>query len=100
MSTYPNFLFDIQKTSEQSKARTGVIHTPHGKINTPNFVFCATKASLKGVSPAQLRDEHTEVILSNTYHLMLAPGPEVIEKMGGLQNFTGTSHALFARDGL
>lgn len=93
-SSYPNFHFDIQKTSDLSKARVGVIQTPHGIINTPNFVFCATKASLKGVSPAQLRDENTEIILSNTYHLMLAPGSEVIEKMGGLQKFTGSFYLL------
>lgn len=87
-TVYPNFSFTIHKQDPNSNARTAIISTPHGKVETPNFVFCATKASMKGVSPAQLRDEGTQIILSNTYHLLLAPGADVIDKMGGLQKFT------------
>jgi queuine tRNA-ribosyltransferase len=87
MIHYPNFKFDILKQSSHTKARLGLIHTPHGSIETPNFIFCATKATLKGITPDQIKAENTQFILSNTYHLMLQPGDEVIAKMGGLHQF-------------
>jgi queuine tRNA-ribosyltransferase len=86
---YPEFSFTIEKQSSTSKARTGLLKTPHGNVHTPNFVFCATKAAMKAVTPDQLRDEGSEIILSNTYHLMLTPGSEIIGKLGGLQKMTG-----------
>ena len=88
---YPNFGFTILKTDPKgaSKARTGLLVTPHGNVDTPNFVFCATKAAMKTITPDQLRAEQSQFILSNTYHLMLTPGSELVEKMGGLQKFTG-----------
>jgi len=87
---YPNFSFKIKSGADRaSKARTGLLVTPHGSIETPNFVFCATKAAMKTITPDQLRAEHSQIILSNTYHLMLTPGSELVEKMGGLQKFTG-----------
>ncbi|USO02750.1 MAG: tRNA guanosine(34) transglycosylase Tgt [Alphaproteobacteria bacterium] len=70
-------------------ARLGKLTTPHGVIETPAFIFCATKASIKGVPTHMMKDLGTQVILSNTYHLMLKPGSEYIENMGGLQKFTG-----------
>lgn len=72
-----------------SKARLGTLATPHGVVETPAFIFCATKAAIKAVGPEAMRQEGTQFILSNTYHLMLQPGPEVVEKAGGLQKFTG-----------
>lgn len=87
---YPNHSFTLKHTSSSSKARTGILCTPHGDVETPAFVFCATKAALKGgVTPAQLREEGTQFILSNTYHLMLQPGSDLVENMGGLQKFSG-----------
>ena len=87
---YPNHGFTVTQSSSSSKARTGKLSTPHGDILTPAFVFCATKAAMKGgVTPAQLREEGTQFILSNTYHLMLTPGSELVERMGGLQKFSG-----------
>ena len=86
--TYPNFSFTLGMTSSSSKARTGLLTTPHGSIETPNFCFCATKAAMKTVTPEQLRQEGSQFILSNTYHLMLTPGSEIVERMGGLQTFT------------
>jgi queuine tRNA-ribosyltransferase len=68
-------------------ARTGVITTPHGTIETPNFIFCATKAAIKGLSPDVMARAGTDIILSNLYHLMLQPGADVIEEQGGLHNF-------------
>ena len=85
---YENFGFELLKQSESSRARLGKVTTPHGVIYTPNFVFCATKAAMKAITPAQLWEAGSQIILSNTYHLMLTPGPEIIEQMGGLQKFT------------
>jgi queuine tRNA-ribosyltransferase len=70
VGTYPNFSFELGAKSATSKARVGLLTTPHGTVETPNFVFCATKAAMKALSPAQLRAEGTQIMLSNTYHLM------------------------------
>lgn len=78
----------MKETSRLSKARIGVLTTPHGVVKTPNFVFCATKGAMKSVTTDQLRAEGTEIMLSNTYHLMLAPGAETVAKLGGLQKMT------------
>ena len=94
---YDNFAFELIKQSDSSRARLGKVTTPHGIIHTPNFVFCATKAAMKAITPAQLWEAGSQIILSNTYHLMLTPGPEIIDQMGGLQKFTnwrGTSGRL------
>ena len=83
-----NKFFEILKKSSVSNTRLGTINTSHGKINTPAFIFCGTKATVKSILPQQLYSSNTQVILSNTYHLMLQPGPEIIAKEGGLQSFT------------
>lgn len=87
MIDYPNFSFDITGRDGKTQARTGLLSTPHGVIETPNYIFCGTKASVKNLSPAQLREARTDIILSNTYHLMLQPGADLVEKMGGLHRF-------------
>lgn len=87
LSGYPNFSFDITKRDGSSKARLGRLTTPHGTIETPNYIFCGTKASVKNLSPAQLHEARTDIILSNTYHLMLQPGADLIAQMGGLHKF-------------
>lgn len=79
--------FEITHQSTRSNARCGLLHTPSGTIKTPNFIFCATKASLKGLSTQQLRDVGVDMILSNTYHLMLQPGADLVANMGGLHTF-------------
>ena len=73
--------------SSKSRARTGIISTPHGKIETPAFVFCGTKAAIKSLNVNEAKKSGTQIILSNTYHLMLQPGAEIIAKHGGLHNF-------------
>jgi queuine tRNA-ribosyltransferase len=85
---YPNFKFDITHRDAKSQARVGVLRTPHGEIETPNYIFCGTKAAIKALSPDQMVEAKTDIILSNTYHLMLQPGADLIEKMGGLHKFT------------
>lgn len=87
--SYPNFSFDITHVDPVSGARTGVITTPHGRVPTPNYIFCGTKASIKNLSPAHMREAGTDIMLSNTYHLMIQPGADIVQKMGGLQAFTG-----------
>ena len=63
--------------------RAGIIHTPHGDIKTPAFIGAATRASVKAITHAQMRELGSQGILANTYHLILAPGPDLIEKAGG-----------------
>ena len=85
--TLSNF-FEILKKSPNSNARIGKISTSHGEISTPAFIFCGTKATVKSILPKQLYSANTQIILSNTYHLMLQPGPHVIAENKGLQSFT------------
>lgn len=101
---YRNFEFRIlplsgNRETSSCKARLTEIVTPHGKIETPNFVFCATKAAMKAITPDQLRAEGTQIMLSNTYHLMLTPGSEIIQSMGGLQKFTAWNGPMLTDSG-
>lgn len=93
------FAFDITHKDPNSFARTGRLTTPHGTIETPNFIFCGTKASVKGLSPMQLRAEQVDIILSNTYHLMLSPGADLVAEMGGLHKFMNWGGPMFTDSG-
>lgn len=93
------FNFDIIQKDTGSRARLGRLTVPHGTIETPNFIFCGTKASIKGLSPLQMREAGTDIILSNTYHLMLSPGADLIAEMGGLHKFMGWDAPLFTDSG-
>uniref|UniRef100_A0A0G4I7T1 Queuine tRNA-ribosyltransferase catalytic subunit 1 n=1 Tax=Chromera velia CCMP2878 TaxID=1169474 RepID=A0A0G4I7T1_9ALVE len=86
---YSGFSFTTDFESKTDRSRTGLLETPHGTVETPNFIFCATKAAIKGLNMEQMKDAGTQFILSNTYHLFLNPGPEIVESRGGLQSFTG-----------
>ncbi|WP_119680093.1 tRNA guanosine(34) transglycosylase Tgt [Indioceanicola profundi] len=99
MTSYPGFSFDITHRDPESRARTGRLETPHGTIETPNFIFCGTKASVKGVTPEQLRAEQTDIILSNTYHLMIQPGADTVAAMGGLHKFMGWDGPMLTDSG-
>src|SRR5919112_5162449 len=70
-----------------SRARAGVLHTAHGDVRTPAFVPLATKATVRGLIPAEVRDLGYDMVLGNTYHLFLDPGHERIERLGGLHDF-------------
>lgn len=96
---YPNFSFEITFKSQDSKARLGRLSTPHGIVETPAFIFCATKAAIKGATPQDMWREKTQIILSNTYHLMLQPGSEIIAQMGGLHQFTGWKGPMLTDSG-
>ena len=93
------FAFDITHKDPKSYARTGTLTTPHGSIPTPNFIFCGTKASIKGLSPRQMKECGADIILSNTYHLMLSPGPDLVAEMGGLHKFMGWDGPMFTDSG-
>ena len=93
------FSWNIKKKLKNSKARVGVISTPHGDIETPAFIFCATKAALKSFSTADAKKNNTQIILSNTYHLMLQPGSDLIAKHGGLHKFTGWNGPMLTDSG-
>lgn len=93
------FSFKYYKPNPESKMRLGELETPHGTVQTPAFIFCATKAAMKGVNPAQMEIEDTQFILANTYHLMLQPGPEVVEKAGGLHKFMGWNGPMLTDSG-
>lgn len=96
---YSNFSFDITFHSTTSKARLGRLATPHGVVETPAFIFCATKAAIKGATPRNMRQENTQIILSNTYHLMLQPGSDVVAQMGGLHRFMGWNGPMLTDSG-
>lgn len=82
-----NPVFSIEKTSE-SKARAGVLHTSHGEVQTPIFMPVGTAASVKTVHQRELKEDiKAQIILGNTYHLMLRPGMEVMQEAGGLHRF-------------
>lgn len=86
-SLYPNFSFSVIKNAVKSRARLGRLKTPHGVVDTPAFIFCATKAAIKAVSPQDMKTAGTQFILANTYHLMIQPGAETIAKLGGIHRF-------------
>ena len=79
------FRFTLQATS--GRARRGRIDTPHGALDTPAFMPVGTRATVKGVTPHQLRDTASQLVLANTYHLLLRPGAEVVAALGGLHRF-------------
>ena len=82
-----HYTFEIIKKSKKTFARAGIIHTKNGKIETPIFMPVGTQASVKSLTPHQIRQTEAQIILSNTYHLALRPGADVIESFGGLHKF-------------
>ena len=93
-----NFSWKIKKL-KNNKAKLGIIITPHGDIETPAFIFCATKAALKSFTTQDAKKNNTQIILSNTYHLMLQPGSELIAKHGGLHKFIGWDGPMLTDSG-
>ena len=89
--------FRLIKTCRQ--ARAGELITPHGKVLTPVFVPVGSQGAIKTLTPEELKTLDIPVILTNTYHLYLRPGIEIIEKMGGLHNFMGWDGAIISDSG-
>ena len=91
--------YELKKICKQSGARLGVLHTPHGDIDTPTFMPVGTQASVKGISPGELREMNAGIILSNTYHLYLRPGHELVREAGGLHKFMNWDRAILTDSG-
>ena len=79
--------YELLHVCKQTGARRGVIHTPHGDIQTPVFMPVGTQATVKSMTPEELKDINAEIILANTYHLFLRPGHKLVEEAGGLHEF-------------
>ena len=91
--------FELLKEDPHSWARVGVIHTPHGQIPTPVFAPVGTQATVKAVSPRELRELGASLILANTYHLFLRPGPDTVADLGGLHGFMGWDGPIMTDSG-
>jgi queuine tRNA-ribosyltransferase len=81
------FKFEITAVDPHTQARNGRFHTPHGLIETPVFAPVGTQATVKAIRPSDLHQLNASLILSNTYHLYLRPGDELVKELGGLHNF-------------
>ena len=89
-----SFSFDIHKELPNSLGRVGTIHTAHGDIQTPAFVAVGTKGTVKSLTPEQLKETGSQVVIANTYHLYLEPGDEHIKNLGGLHKAMNWSGPL------
>ena len=78
---------DVQASDPGSQARAGVLHTAHGEVRTPAFVPLATKGAVKGLEPRDVADLGYDMVLGNAFHLLIDPGPERVERFGGLHEF-------------
>jgi queuine tRNA-ribosyltransferase len=92
-------LFSFELAAVSGRARAGVFHTPHGDLLTPVFAPVGTQATVKAVTPAQLHDLGAQLVLSNTYHLYLRPGDDLIREMGGLHNFMRWNNPILTDSG-
>src|SRR5579862_3759128 len=81
------FRFEVIHRSKKSRAIVGKIHTPHGVIDTPNFVAVGTNGTIKGLDNRSLEATGLQLMFCNTYHLLVQPGTEVIKQAGGIHNF-------------
>ena len=93
------FDFQVLAKDPKTKARVGVLSTPHGFIQTPIFMPVGTLGSVKGVSPAELNEIQAQIILANTYHLYLRPGHELVRKMGGLHKWINWDKPILTDSG-
>lgn len=91
--------FHVSATDPGSCARRGSLVTAHGTIETPVFMAVGTRASVTHCAPAELREVGTQVVLGNTYHLMLRPGPEAFRRLGGIHKFMGWSGPVLTDSG-
>ncbi|TQS74668.1 tRNA guanosine(34) transglycosylase Tgt [Ornithinibacillus gellani] len=91
--------YELIKTCKQTGARLGRVHTPHGSFDTPTFMPVGTLATVKTMSPEELKEIGSSIILSNTYHLWLRPGQEIIKQAGGLHRFMNWDRAILTDSG-
>ena len=93
------FSYEVIHTCKQSGARVGVFHTPHGNIETPIYMPVGTQATVKSLTPRDLEEIEAQIILSNTYHLYLRPGHEIVKKAGGLHKFMNWNRPILTDSG-
>lgn len=93
------FSFELIKECPITGARAGIFHTPHGDIKTPVFMPVGTQATVKGLRVEDLKDLNAQIILSNTYHLFLRPGHEIIKNAGGLHKFMNWDRPILTDSG-
>ncbi|MDY7221751.1 tRNA guanosine(34) transglycosylase Tgt [Halalkalibacterium halodurans] len=91
--------YELIKTCKQSGARLGKLHTPHGTIETPIFMPVGTLATVKTMSPEELKQLGAQIILSNTYHLWLRPGHDIVKEAGGLHEFMNWDRPILTDSG-
>src|SRR5262245_33287640 len=91
--------FRITARSSASHARAGIVSTPHGDFETPAFMPVGTRAAIKGVPPHLVARTGAQIILNNTYHLLLRPGPELIQRLGGVHRFMNWSGPILTDSG-
>ncbi|MDN6261522.1 MAG: tRNA guanosine(34) transglycosylase Tgt, partial [Staphylococcus simulans] len=95
----PAVTYEHIKTCKQSGARLGIVHTPHGSFETPMFMPVGTQATVKTMSPEELREINAQIILGNTYHLWLQPGNDIIKRAGGLHKFMNWNGPILTDSG-
>ena len=93
------FSFELQKVDPETGARAGVFHTPHGDILTPVYMPVGTQATVKGVLPKDLKEVGSQIILSNTYHLYMRPGDDLVRRAGGLHKFMNWDRPILTDSG-
>ena len=93
------FSFEVIKTDPDTGARAGILHTPHGDIETPVYMPVGTQATVKGVFPRDLKEAGSQIILSNTYHLYMRPGDDIVKKAGGLHKFMNWDKPILTDSG-
>ncbi len=99
MTNKPPVWYEHIKTCKQTGARLGIIHTPHGSFETPVFMPVGTQATVKAMTPEELKAINAGIILSNTYHLWLRPGTDVIKQAGGLHQFMNWDRPILTDSG-
>ena len=93
------FSFEVLKTCAQTGARLGVLHTPHGDVHTPVYMPVGTAATVKAMTPRELIEIGAEIMLSNTYHLHLRPGEDLVAEAGGLHRFMAWQRPILTDSG-
>src|SRR5215471_10748524 len=98
-SDLPQISFEVVAECSHTRARAGLLHTPHGTIETPVFMPVGTQATVKGLAQGDLEELGVQILLANTYHLFLRPGHELIHRMGGLHQFMSWRNAILTDSG-
>ena len=91
--------FSFELITQDEKARLGKIHTPNGTIDTPAFMPVGTQGTVKGIFTDDIKKTNTQIILGNTYHLLLRPGIEILNEFDGLHNFMNWDKPILTDSG-